>query len=84
MARAIIRYSFDGDEGKVIRGEIGKRLLADDRFMRHGTASWESTPDTLIKDAVNAIRWALEVVEGHADALDHLWIYIDDPQPASS
>jgi hypothetical protein len=42
MARAIIRYSFDGEEGKAIRHEIGKRLLSSGRFARHGTASWKA------------------------------------------
>lgn len=80
MARAIIRYSFDGDHAKNIRAEIRKRLTADGRFRRLGTASWESTPGTSIYDTVSAIRWALEVVEASPSGnLDHVWIYIDDP-----
>ena len=83
MARAIIRYSFDGDEGKPIRIEIGKRLMYEDRFRRTGTASWESSPETSISDAIHAIRWALEFVEeSSSEALDHIWIYIDDPSSA--
>ena len=84
MARAIIRYSFDGEEGKAIRHEIGKRLLSSGRFARHGTASWESTPDTSVPDAISDIRWALEYVQEHPDALDHIWIYIDDPRTGAS
>ncbi|MFZ1926247.1 MAG: hypothetical protein WAU42_08910 [Solirubrobacteraceae bacterium] len=79
MSRAIIRYSFDGDDGKTIRMDIGKRLLERGRFIRSGTASWESRSDLPLSEAVDAIRWALEVVEeSDPDALDHIWIYIDN------
>jgi len=79
MSRAIIRYSFDGDEGKAIRMDIGKRLLDQGRFMLSGTASWESHPDLALSEAVDAVRWALEVVEeSDPHALDHIWIYIDN------
>ena len=46
MPRAIIRYSFDGDEGKPIRTEIRKRLMADGLFVASGTGSWESAEGT--------------------------------------
>jgi hypothetical protein len=79
MARAIIRYSFDGDEGKAIRMEIRKRLMADGLFVAHGTGSWESAEGVSLGDAISRIRWALEYVEQHPHALDHIWIYLDEP-----
>jgi hypothetical protein len=79
MARAIVRYSFDGKDGKTIRAEIRKRLMADDLFVALGTASWESTESADLNAAIGRIRWALEVVEGSdPHALDHIWIYIDN------
>jgi len=59
--------------------DIGKRLLDQGRFVRSGTASWESHPDLALSEAVEAVRWALEVVErSDPYALDHIWIYIDN------
>ncbi len=79
MARAVIRYSFDGDEGKTIRMEIRKRLMAEDLFVARGTASWESAENTDLGAVIGRIRWALEALEGtDPDALDHIWIYIDN------
>jgi hypothetical protein len=89
MARAIIRYSCDGDEGKATRKEIRKRLgVSDVRFQRRGTASWETSgdPEPSVGQVLKAIRWLLEGIEetGDNDALDHLWIYIDqDASPMS-
>jgi hypothetical protein len=82
MARAIIRYSFDGDDGKAIRTEIRKRLSTN--FVQRGkTASWESRPNARLSDLVGDLRWALERVQTEipdgARVLDHIWIYIDDP-----
>jgi hypothetical protein len=82
MARAIIRYSFDGNAGKAIRTEIRKRLSQN--FVQHGkTASWESRPSAPLTDVLSDLRWALDVAqrkipEGQR-VLDHIWIYIDDP-----
>lgn len=79
MARAIIRYSFDGDEGEAIRREIRKRLMVDGLFVPLGTGSWESDPRTTLEQAVSRIRWALQhVEEEHPAALDHIWVYIDN------
>jgi hypothetical protein len=81
MARAIIRYSFDGDEGKAIRTQIRKRLSQN--FVQHGrTASFESKPDVPLADVLSDLRWALDVAqrkipEGQR-VLDHIWIYIDN------
>jgi hypothetical protein len=82
VARAIIRYSFDGDEGKPIRTEIRKRLSTN--FVQQGkTASWESRPDTALSQLLSDLRWVLERVQteipDEARVLDHIWIYIDDP-----
>jgi hypothetical protein len=81
MARAIIRYCFNVDDGKAIRTEIRKRLSTN--FVNHGTASWECRPDVSAGDAISDIRWALEFVQeqigDRPDALDHIWVYIDDP-----
>ena len=53
--------------------------MADDLFVALGTASWESAENTELGAAIGRIRWALEVVEGSdPDALDHIWIYIDN------
>jgi hypothetical protein len=89
MARAIIRYSFDREEGKATRTEMRKRLSASDAgFQRRGTASWETSgdPEPSVQQVLDAIRWVLEGITeaGEADALDHIWIYIDQAESASN
>jgi hypothetical protein len=87
MARALIRYSFDGAAGKSIRTEIRKRLSQN--FVQHGkTASFESRPDVPLTDVLSDLRWALDVAQSGIPegqrVLDHIWIYIDDPERASN
>jgi hypothetical protein len=59
MARAIIRYSFDREEGKASRREMRKRLSASDAgFQPRGTASWETSgePEPSVEQVLDAIR----------------------------
>jgi hypothetical protein len=92
MARAIIRYSFDREDGKAVRAEMRKRLRTSDAgFQERGTASWETScePEPSAQQVLDAIRWVLEGITkaGDADALDHIWIYIDQstsaPEPSN-
>jgi hypothetical protein len=87
MARAIIRYSFDREDGKAVRAEMRKRLRTSDAgFRERGTASWETSgePEPSVQQVLDAIRWVLEGITtaGDADALDHIWIYIDQAASA--
>jgi len=87
MARAIIRYSFDREEWKASRREMRKRLSASDAgVQQRGTASWETSgePEPSVEQVLDAIRRVLEGITeaGEPDALDHIWIYIDQAASA--
>lgn len=76
MARAILRYSFDGASQNV-RNRI-RSLLEDAGFRRTGTGSWEAegTPAALME----ALRNVMSLIEREAGGqLDHLWINVDQP-----
>jgi hypothetical protein len=85
MARAIARFSLDGDNktgGK--NTNAARKLLEDEGFVNIGTGSYEAT-DIDIDDALGAIallvaRLHQSQLEGRV-SLDHLWIYVDEPTP---
>jgi hypothetical protein len=85
MARAIIRYSFEGgtQTAKKTRGKIREELRAAG-FAHIGTASWEKHGAR--GELVEALTTVLEAAaRPEAGALDHLWLYLDDPDgPAGS
>lgn len=76
MARAIVRYSFDGVSQNVrnhIRGYLG-----DAGFRSTGTGTWEA--DGQPAGLMEALRNVMRLIEREADGrLDHLWIYVDEP-----
>ncbi len=76
MARAIIRYSFNGRGSRGSNLEMGKRLgHTGAGFEKRGTAMWESASD--LSEALPAIKRALDLAVERGN-LDHIWIYIDD------
>lgn len=81
MARAIVRYSINGEQTNVT-GNAARKHLEAGGFDRLGTASFEA--DGANQGAlVLALRQLLEILEDPPGGgwLDHLWIYLDDPQP---
>ena len=81
MARAIVRFSINGEQSNVTGNQI-RTLLENNGFDRVGTASYDA--DEMGTDQiVAALGELLQVLEnppggGH---LDHLWIYVDTPEP---
>lgn len=78
MARAIVRYSFDGPP-RGTRSQVRDVLRAAD-YHELGTASFEAR-DARLEDLVQALREVLDIVSKPAAdvKLDHLWIYLDEP-----
>jgi hypothetical protein len=75
MARAIVRYSFDGDR-RASRQAIRDALRAAG-FVRIGTGSFEADAAAL-GPLVAALKTSLDVAADPPEGeLDHLWIYID-------
>lgn len=79
MARAIIRYSVDGERSNRT-GNIVDQGLAEAQFDKLGTRTWELT-DAPIDHALVAIQDALEVLRNPpgGGTLDHVWVYVDTP-----
>jgi hypothetical protein len=76
MARAIVRYSFD--DGKDTRQTIRDQLQAAG-FEKIGTASFEKKQGSR-DDLVDTLTSVLGCAKGsEGGTLDHLWIYLDDP-----
>ena len=74
MARAIIRYSFAGEE-KQRRTALREGLEAAG-FERIGTALFEATGTPA--ELTEALQEALTIVAETDDAgFDHLWLYMD-------
>jgi hypothetical protein len=83
MARAIIRYSFDNETSNASGRAIGT-VLQDAGFVKQGTACWEATGAQLVLIHA-ALLQALDICQHPREAqgrLDHLWVYIDDPDSA--
>jgi hypothetical protein len=79
-ARAIVRYSINGETSNVTGNEAAK-VLKDAGFDRIGTASWEGDiPDQgAVVDALQKLVTILRDPPG-GGRLDHLWIYLDHPE----
>lgn len=79
MARAIIRYSINGEAsnatGNQVRGRLGE---ADFEWV--GTASFEAEgPDVdELLDALGDVLRTLKSPPG-GGTVDHVWIYLDSP-----
>lgn len=85
MARAIIRYSFNKETSNT-SGKAVEKVLEHAGFGKRGTASWELANGQLA-DIRNALLKVLDVCENPKEKvgrLDHLWIYIDQPDPEPS
>lgn len=82
MARAIVRLSLDNDYGSA-NTNLARLILEDAGFEKTGTATYEAdapgTDDLLI--ALQKIVAVLQNLSGGV-SLDHLWIYVDVPQPS--
>lgn len=86
MARAIVRFSFDGDYRNATRNRI-LLLLKAKGLVSPGTGSWEAR-DVPLTDITNALRDVLDVLDSPSNnaRLGHVWIYVDqtdekDPAP---
>ncbi len=83
VARAIVRFSLDGDYGSRATNKA-RKVLEDAGFDKIGTASYEvdgpSQEDIIA--ALDATLQILRSLPGGA-TLDHLWVYLDEPLPAN-
>lgn len=82
MARAIVRYSFDGG-AKGARTKV-RNALRSAGFEEVGTASFE-VRDAPCADVVEALHEILDIVKEPPAGvrIDHLWIYLDEPDDRS-
>jgi hypothetical protein len=81
MARAIVRISLEGDSGSSHMSAV-RKLLQGGGFRKIGTASYESTaPGEDWQAQLHALRQVLIYLEKAKVQLDHLWIYVDEPNP---
>lgn len=82
MARAIVRYSFGSDDVQIRNNVRGELEAAG--FKRIGTGSFEAPTDAAESRSalIGALIKALEHAE-HAQTLDHLWVYLDEPDKPS-
>ncbi len=76
MARAIIRYSFDNDDGT--NGMAVRTILTGHGFANIGTATFEAN-DPVQGNLIQTLRTAIDRMNAPTGgaALDHLWIYVD-------
>ena len=81
MARAIIRFSIDNESSNVTGNQI-RDLLQDKGFDKIGTASFD-TDGMDTASIVAVLRELLPILETPPGGgrLDHLWIYVDQPEP---
>jgi hypothetical protein len=83
MARAIIRYSLDGDASNQT-GNEARSILEGAGFDRIGTASFEGDCDqaamlATLEQLIDVLRRA-----PGGGTLDHLWVYVDVPPTAAT
>jgi hypothetical protein len=83
MARAIVRYSINGETSNVT-GNAARMLLQNQAFDRLGTASFEADgpPQHDLLDTLRNLLVILENPPG-GGSLDHLWIYLDEPDDSN-
>ena len=84
--RAIIRISFDGDEGSKLRNQL-EGVFARHGYQRSKTATWEADRATSA-DTAEFLRelWGAindHAANGGAARLDHFWMYMDHGAPKS-
>lgn len=79
MARAIIRWSVNGEGSNQTGNAITKELEANG-FGKIGTAAYEAE-DAPLPTILTGIRQALDRLENPpgGGSLDHVWIYVDTP-----
>jgi len=84
MARAIVRFSMNGDTTSAVRNAAVERLR-NAGFANTATGTWEVQGAALVPVAT-AVQEALEILQNPAvhvpnavpgAALDHIWVYID-------
>jgi hypothetical protein len=76
MARAIIRYSFDGPDGPRTRNRAAAVLRAHG-FGPYGTGTWECREGNagVLLDALEELTQVLRAAD--AAPVDNLWFYLD-------
>ena len=78
MARAIIRYSMNGEKSNETGNAVGK-ILKDAYFVKAGrTACYEADGVSAV-EAVKAIKRALDLLATPPGGgrPDHVWVYVD-------
>lgn len=82
MARAIIRLSIQsGDASVRTRNRVANALIRDHGFRSVGTGSYERA-GAGTSELITALRVLLaKLSRPDAAELDHLWVYIDNPEP---
>jgi hypothetical protein len=80
MARAIVRYSING-EGSNDTGNRAREGLEASGFEKIGTATFEAD-GAETRELIAALRALLAVLERPpgGGSLDHLWVYVDNAE----
>lgn len=78
VARAIVRYSING-EGSNVTGNEARGLLQQAGFERHGRTAAFEAEDLDVPSLMAALRALLDTLENPpgGGAIDHLWVYVD-------
>jgi hypothetical protein len=81
MARAIVRYSING-ESRNTTGNAARSALQEGGFEKIGTGSFEADGITM-PGAISALADLLTVLldPPGGGTVDHLWVYVDEPEP---
>lgn len=80
--RAIIRFSFDGDNGSKLRNPIVTKLETLG-FYRIGTATWnhDALPAPDVPKFASIVNEIMAVSSKNPSVkLDHIWSYVDIPE----
>lgn len=81
MARAIIRYSAStGAPGNQMRRDIKTAIKNAGFSERRGTAAWEIQDVTPKAIGIALAQISHVIQQADADTLDHLWVYVDNPE----
>jgi hypothetical protein len=80
VARAIIRYSAStGTAGNRMRKEVRTAIKRAGFSERRGTGAWELETKSPANLGVTLAEISAVIVKAAPDTLDHLWVYIDNP-----
>lgn len=85
MARAIVRYSLNGDNANGnVNGNDVRRILQDGQFDKIGTASLEADGPR-VNELLEVLERTMQRLRQLPDntRLDHLWIYVDEAEEGS-